>query len=98
MARLFTVTRSRGSAWNTSLPMEQQEEWQAHAAFMNALWAEGFVLLDGPLKGTPDTLLIVRADDVATIEARLSGDPWARNGLLRLIQVAPRTLRLGSLD
>jgi hypothetical protein len=57
---------------------------------MNALKTEGFVVLGGPLEGTPDVLLIVRA--------RLAEDPWATNGLLRVARVAPWTLRLGSLD
>ncbi len=97
MDRLFAVIRSRGASWDNSRPMEQQEDWQSHAAFMDALHAEGFVLLAGPLEGTPDFLLIVRARDGEEIKSRLSGDCWAPNGLLRITQVVPWTLRLGSL-
>jgi uncharacterized protein YciI len=56
--------------------MEEQENWQAHAAFMNALHSEGFVLLGGPLEGTPNTLLIIEASDTEEIKTRLSNDPW----------------------
>ena len=97
MERLFAVTRSRGVGWNKSRPMEEQEDWQSHAAFMNALQTEGFVLLGGPLEGTPDVLLIVRANDAEQIRARLSGDSWTRKDLLRISRVVPWTLRLGSL-
>lgn len=97
MERLFAVTRSRGVGWNNSRPMEDQEDWQSHAAFMNALEAEGFVLLGGPLEGTPNVLLIVRASDAEQIRSRLSRDPWTLNDLLRISQVVPWTLRLGSL-
>ena len=45
MKRLFAVIRSRGAAWNDSLPLEEQEDWRAHADFMNALHAEGFVAI-----------------------------------------------------
>jgi uncharacterized protein YciI len=97
MERVFAVIRTRGAAWNQSRPLEEQEDWQSHAAFMNALKAEGFVLLGGPLEGTPDVLLIIRASDAQQIRSRLSADSWARKDLLRIAQVIPWTLRLGSL-
>jgi uncharacterized protein YciI len=96
MPRLFAVTRSRGPAWKQSLPLEQQDDWPAHAAFMNALHAEGFVLLGGPLEGTSDVLLIVRASDANEIHARLSIDSWNSKDLLRIKQIAAWTIRLGS--
>ena len=97
MPRLFAVTRSRGPAWNTERPLEEQEEWDAHAVFMTALHRDGFILLGGPLDGTPDVLLIARANDEGEIRSRLAEDCWARNGLLRIGQIAPWTLRLGTL-
>jgi YCII-related domain len=97
MERIFAVIRSRGTGWNHSRPMEGQEDWPSHAAFMNALQKEGFVLLGGPLEGTPDVLLIIRATDVEQIRSRLSDDSWTRKDLLRITQVVPWTLRLGSL-
>jgi uncharacterized protein YciI len=97
MPRIFAVTRSRGPAWNHSLPMEQQDDWGAHAAFMNALHAEGFVLLGGPLEGTSDILLIARSNDANDIHARLSGDSWTSKDLLRIKEIVPWTLRLGCL-
>ncbi len=97
MEGLFAVLRSRGVGWNSSRPMEEQEDWQSHAAFMDALQTEGFVLLGGPLEGTPDVLLIIRANDAQEIRSRLCGDSWTRKDLLRITQVVPWTLRLGSL-
>lgn len=97
MSQLFAVTRSRGSSWNHNSCLEEQADWPAHAQFMNALHAEGFVLLGGPLEGTPDVLLIIRATDANEVHARLAADPWTRNDLLRIKQIVPWTLRLGSL-
>lgn len=97
MSRLFAVTRSRGPAWNAERPMEEQAEWRAHAVFMNGLHHDGFVQLVGPLDGTPDVLLIARASDADEIRSRLADDPWTRNGLLRVTQILPWTLRLGAL-
>ena len=98
MKPLFAVIRVRGAAWDQSLPLEAQPAWPAHAAFMNGLEAEGFVVLGGPLEGTSEVLLIVRAEDEPEIRSRLAADPWSGNDLLRVVRTAPWTLRLGSLE
>ena len=64
---------------------------------MDGLLAEGFVRLGGPLEGTSDVLLIIRASDPSEIRLRLAADIWHRNGLLAIKQIAPWTLRLGSI-
>jgi uncharacterized protein YciI len=78
--------------------LEEQEEWASHAAFMNALQTEGFVVFGGPLEGTPDVLLIIRAEDAEEIHSRLAVDSWTRNGLLLTKRAAPWTIRLGKLN
>lgn len=97
MAGVFAVFRTRGPAWDGSRGLEGQADWQGHAAFMDALHAEGFALLVGPLESTAHALLILHADSEAQIETRLAGDPWSNNGLLRTTMVASWTLRLGGL-
>lgn len=94
---LFAVIRSRGGAWQPQLPLEEQADWDIHASFMNALESEGFVVLGGPLEGTHDVLLIVRATTPDEIVNRLQDDPWTTRDLLRLSRISPWTLRLGSL-
>ena len=62
---------------------------------MNGLAENGFVVLGGPLEGTPDVLLIVRAESAEEIGRRLDSDPWTRLELLRIRSIAPWTVRLG---
>jgi uncharacterized protein YciI len=93
---LFAVINTRGFAYRHGTPMEGQEAWRAHADFMNALVDDGFVVLGGPLE-EPDVLLIVRAESVDAIRARLAVDPWHQMDLLRIKSISPWTLRLGSL-
>jgi uncharacterized protein YciI len=95
---LFAVIRARGPAWDHARPLEGQPAWPAHATFMNGLKAEGFVVLGGPLEGTSEVLLIVRAENEAEVRSRLAADPWSANDLLRVARTAPWTLRLGSLE
>jgi hypothetical protein len=94
---LFAVVRTRGPAWDDAQPLEGQVDWAGHAAFMDALHDEGFAVLVGPLEGTRDALLVVRAAAADEVHARLAADPWTRLDLLRTGRVAPWTLRLGSL-
>jgi uncharacterized protein YciI len=95
MKRLFAVIQTHGPAFQAALPLERQAEWRAHADFMNALEAEGVVLVGGPLAGTDDVLLILRAADADEIRWRFAADPWVKQGLLRLKQVFAWQLRLG---
>ena len=97
MERLFAVINARGARWNSAGALEDQEDWPAHAAFMDALEAEGFVRLAGPLEGTAEVLLVIRAKDAEQVKSRLADDPWMRKDLLRIGRILPWTLRLGSL-
>jgi len=96
--QLLAVIRTRGPAWQDGRPLESQADWAGHASFMNALAKEGFVILGGPLEGSPDVLLVVRAATADEARARLAADPWTRNDLLCISRITPWTLRLGSLE
>ena len=65
---------------------------------MNGLQAEGFVVFGGPLEGTPDVLLIIRAESEEEIRSRLAADSWSRDGLLSIKQIAPWKIRLGKIE
>lgn len=81
---------ARGPAWDHSKPRRQQDGWDAHAGFVDALTEEGVVVLGGPI-GEGDgenALLIVDASDEAEIRARLAEDPWA-DDLLTVESVRP---------
>jgi uncharacterized protein YciI len=94
---IFAVIRNHGGPWQYGKPIDEQVDWSAHAEYMDRLYAEGFFVLVGPLETTDDVLLIVRGENPEQIEARLADDPWTQQGLLRTRQIAPWTLRLGSI-
>ena len=94
--RVFVALRSRGPAWDDVQPLEGQVDWAAHAQFMDALFEEGFAALVGPLEGTRDALLVLRAASASEIAERLALDPWTKNGLLITTQISAWQLRLGS--
>ncbi len=98
MKGFFALIHSRGPAWDHAVPMEEQPDWAGHARFMDQLVDEGFIVLGGPLEGTAEVLLILRASSADEIERRLSPDPWRKNGLLVAKQCLPWRLRLGALS
>lgn len=97
MEHAFVVLRSRGPAWDDSKPLEAQTDWAAHAAFMDALFEQRFAAFAGPLEGTRDALLVLRASSAAEVVERLAADPWTTNSLLVTKQISSWTIRLGSL-
>ena len=98
MKRVFALIQSRGPAWDHTQPVEDQPEWTAHAEFMDRLVDEGFIALGGPLEGSHDVLLILRASSEQEIEQRLAADIWRQSGLLVPKQCFPWHIRLGALD
>jgi uncharacterized protein YciI len=83
----YAVLRERGENWDVRHPMRQQKQWEEHAAFMDALAGDGFIILGGPLGTGEKILLIIAADSEQAIETRLANDPWTPLGLLRLAKV-----------
>ena len=94
----FVLIRERSSAWNWSLPMRRQAEWEAHAAFMDALESEAFLVAGGPLGAEDDAarvMHVVSAPDREAIETRMAEDPWTPMQLLTTVSIEPWTVLLG---
>jgi len=97
MTRWYAVLRTRGPNWDHATPLRQQRLWDAHAAFMDALEAEGLVRLAGPLEGSIDVLLIMQGGDAGAIEARLVEDPWTPADMLHTTWIRPWNVLVGAL-
>jgi hypothetical protein len=93
----FAVLRATGPAWDPALPVEGQPEWPAHAAFMNALANDGFIVLGGPVADRVRFLFLVRADGEDEIRGRLAADPWVPMELLEIASIEPWEVLLGEL-
>jgi uncharacterized protein YciI len=95
----YVVIRERAESWDWSQPMRHQRNWAAHAAFMEQLVDDGFIVAGGPL-GSEDeakrVLHIIDAADENAVRARLAEDPWPK-GMLDLVSINPWTVLLGQL-
>jgi uncharacterized protein YciI len=85
----YVVTRAPGVGWDASRPMRGQDAWDEHAAFMDGLAAEGFIVLGGPLGDGTTFLHVVAAASTQEIEERLAADPWTATEQLRLVSIEP---------
>lgn len=90
----FALTLVHGPNWDASRPIREQQAWDSHAAFMDGLVAEGFIIIGGPLGNGDQTLHAVEATGEAQIETRMADDPWAVLGLLQIGSIRPWALWL----
>ena len=94
MTELWVVRLERGGPWDWSRDLREQDGWDEHAAFMDSLVEDGFILLGGPLEGDRETLHVVRAPSEDSVRARFAEDNWAENGMLSVKTVERWTILL----
>jgi uncharacterized protein YciI len=99
--KYFAVTRERGPAWDVSLPMREQKLFADHAAFMNKLADERFIVLGGPIGDDAEgrfskALFLVKAESEREIETRLDADPYTTMDMLRISKIEPWHILLGN--
>ena len=75
--------------------MREQDGWEEHAAFMEALVDEGFILLGGML-ADERAMHIVEAESEDAVRARFREDPWPAE-VLNVATVTTWEILLGSL-
>ena len=91
----FLVKRAHGTSWQPNRLRREQDGWNEHAAFMDQLVADGFVVLGGPVgEGDGDyALLVVEASSADDVRARLADDPWDED-MLATESIEPWTIFL----
>jgi uncharacterized protein len=84
----FAVRLVHSPGWDPSRQIRVQDGWDEHAAFMDGVVDDGFVILGGPVGDGEQTLHVVEVADENDIRARLAGDPWASAGAV-LVAASP---------
>lgn len=92
----FAVRLVHGPGWDPSRPIREQDGWDAHAAFMDGLVDDGFLIIGGPVGDGTQTLHAVDAANENEVRARFRADPWAPAGLLQVGAIEPWALWLDS--
>ena len=87
MKNTFVTISSAGPNRDPSKGTREQPLWDEHAAFIDQLVDEGFVLMGGPLVDEGGAMLIVNADDENRVREKMKDDPWMEHGILKLESV-----------
>jgi uncharacterized protein len=94
----FAVLREAGPGWHAG-GIAGQPELADHAAFLDELAADGFLLFGGPLSGSEAgrlrALLVISADSEDEIHRRLADDPWVHGEQLVTVGVEPWKILVG---
>ena len=93
MAMFLVVVRRSGPDYDHALPLEEQSDWDAHAAFMDGLVDDGVIVLGGPLGDEMRVAHAVEARSEEEVRRRLGRDPWSGSHLV-VESVEPWTIRL----
>jgi hypothetical protein len=97
MAMFHVVLHRAGPEWQRGKPLEEQSGWNEHAAFMDALVDDGFVVLGGPLSDEHRVVHAVEAESADAVRTRLARDPWSETHLV-IAAIEPWTIRLDGRD
>ena len=92
----FAVRLVHGPGWDPTRLIREQDGWDEHAAFMDGLVDDGFVILGGPVGNGEQTLHVIEAADEQDVKTRLARDPWASATLLQIGVIEPWALWLDS--
>jgi hypothetical protein len=95
MPMFLVVLRRSGPEYDHSKPLEEQSGWEEHAAFMDGLVHDGFVVLGGVLGDEVRTAHAVEAESEDAIRERLAEDPWSGSHLV-VDAIDQWTIRLDS--
>ena len=95
MPMFLVVLRRSGPEYDHSKPLEEQSGWAEHAAFMDGIVDEGFIVLGGVLGDEVRTAHAVEAESEGGIRERLARDPWSGSHLV-VDSIDQWTIRLDS--
>jgi hypothetical protein len=89
----LVIRRQSGPAFERAKPLEQQSGWEEHAAFMDSLVDDGFIVLGGPVAGDGRVAFAIEAASEDDVHATFARDNWTGSHLVTE-SVEPWTVRL----
>jgi uncharacterized protein YciI len=87
MQNTFIAISAAGPHRDLAEDSRAQRFWDDHAAFIDGLVDEGFIVLGGPLVDEGGALLIVQAEKENEVREKIKDDPWYEHGILKLESV-----------
>jgi uncharacterized protein YciI len=85
--KTFLTIFTPGTNWIAGKTSREQPYWPEHAAFMDALFEDGIVVMGGPFADYSSFLVIVEASDESAVRDLFEHDPFIVHGILHLNSV-----------
>ena len=87
LKKTFITIFNPGTNWVAGKTSREQPYWTEHAAFMDALFEDGTVIMGGPFADYSNILVIVEAADENAVHELFRQDPFIVQGILHLSSV-----------
>jgi uncharacterized protein len=94
MKNTFVVLWEPGPAWVQGKTVREQPYWDGHAAFMDALFDKGMVVLGGPFADGTGSMVIWESESEQELADLLARDPYVIHGIFALKSLKQWTLFL----
>ena len=94
---VFAVRTAKGVNWDHARGIREQDYWDEHGRFADALVARGVIILGGPVDSDDlddIALIAAQAADEDAARAAFDADPWIVHGIFRLKDVRRWTIWL----
>ena len=85
-AKRVLVRFRAGPTWGSG-PPEAQPDWDAHAAFVDALVERGVLVMGGPFQDSTGAMLVLENVDEEEARSLVEPDPFVLNGVFLLDDV-----------
>ena len=87
LKKIYVIFFSPATAWITGKTSREQPYWTEHAAFMDALFEDGIVIMGGPFADYSSIVVIIEASDDNEARDLFRRDPFILQGILHLSSV-----------
>jgi len=94
MKKTFILLFDPGPNWDDTKEIEKQNYWDEHVKFVDELFAQGKVVITGPIVDYDRIVIIYEAKNESEIRITFKDDPFLKNGILYLESVMQWKIRM----
>jgi len=87
LKKTFVLFFTPGIAWIAGKTSREQPYWTEHAAFMDALFEDGIVIMGGPFADYSSILVVLEASNESEVRELFKRDPFVVQEILYLSSV-----------